>query len=216
DIRNTFSAAISYNVPKPTWGGKAAEAIFGGWGLDGIYRYQSGPPIDVLISEIDPVLGQISVRPARVPGQPLWIPDPTQPNGEALNPAAFILQPNGVSDNALRNSIQSPYGISQADLAARRSFHITERLVLQLRAEYFNIFNHPMFGSPSPFWGFCSGNTPASCEGTNGFVFPTFGKVNFTLNHVVSGGGQVGGTGQNAQYAPGGARSGQFSLKLIF
>jgi Carboxypeptidase regulatory-like domain/TonB dependent receptor len=213
DIRHSFSAAISYDIPRPTWSGKAGEAIFRGWGVDGIYRLQSGPPLDVIVFAVDPGFGSVTLRPARVLPQPVWIPDPTQPAGKALNPAAFTLGPNGVSDDALRNSIQSPYGISQADLALRRSFHITERLQLQLRAEYFNIFNHPMFEIYFPYWGFCSGNTPASCAGGSN---PYFGKVGATLNQFVSGSGVGTGTGQNAQYAVGGPRSGQFALKLIF
>ena len=118
----------------------------------------------------------MEVRPV-LTGQPIWIPDSTQPAGKALNPAAFMLSANGASNNALRNSIRSPYNISQADLALRRRFNLSERVKLDVRAEYFNIFNHPMFGgvnAPWTSWGNCTGNTPASCvAGSN------FGKALF-------------------------------------
>ena len=57
DYHQHFSAAVSYNVPKPAWGGRVGNEVFNGWALDGIYRYQSAPPLDVTISETDPVLG---------------------------------------------------------------------------------------------------------------------------------------------------------------
>jgi hypothetical protein len=214
DIRNSASAAVSYDIPAPGWG-KAGHAVFGGWATDGIFRASSGPPIDVQMGSYNSVVTYDYVRPALVPGQPTWIPDPTQPAGKALNPDAFTLPPNGASNDALRNTIRSPYGIDQMDLAVRRRFSITERVKLDFRAEYFNLFNHPMFGgqyAPYAFWGFCYSQP---CTGQQ---FSQFGKVwpsaGATLNLGLGGGGLSGG--QSAQYAVGGARSGQVTLKLTF
>jgi hypothetical protein len=181
--------------------------------LDGIYRFQSAPPIDVRIDEEDPVLGFEVARPV-LTGQPIWIPDATQPAGKALNPAAFTLSANGASNDRLRNTIRSPYNISQADLALRRRFNLTERVKLDVRAEYFNIFNHPMFGGfdvPSPTWGSCSGNTPASCAGREA---PAFGKL--SSGQTLNAGTGAGSGFQNPLYAVGGPRSAQFTLKLSF
>jgi hypothetical protein len=211
DYHQRFSAAVSYNVSKPAWGGRVGQEAFNGWALDGIYRYQSVPPLDVTISEENPVLGFMEVRPV-LTGQPIWIPDATQPAGKALNPAAFMLSANGASNNALRNTIRSPYNISQADLALRRRFNFTEHVKLDARAEYFNIFNHPMFGgvnAPWTSWGSCTGNTPASCV-----AGPDFGKL-FSGQTLNAGDGPGSGS-QNPLYAVGGPRSAQFTLKLMF
>jgi len=211
DYHNRFSAAISYNVPKTAWGGKAGKEVFNGWALDGIYRFQSVPPLDVTMTEVIPGLGYVTVRPV-LTGQPIWIPDAGQPAGKTLNPAAFTLSANGASNDALRNGIRSLYNISQADLALRRRFNLTERVKLDARAEYFNIFNHPMFGSPATWWGECFGTTPASCTYQNS----SFGSFyNSTLNQALGGGAQGNG-GQSAQYAVGGPRSAQFTLKITF
>jgi len=137
-----------------------------------------------------------------VPGQPFWIPDPTQPAGRALNPAAFSTPADGVQGNYPRNSLRSPYSINQTDLALRRRFNLTERIKLDVRAEYFNVFNHPMFGAP----GFNQPNT--------GFGISGFGKVDTTTNQALGGGGAAGG--QSFLYAPGGPRSAQFTVKLSF
>jgi hypothetical protein len=83
-----------------------------------------------------------------VPRQPFWISDLTQPSGKALNPAAFSSPPVGQPGDSPRNGLRSPYSIDQTDLALRRRFSPTERVQLHVRAEYFNAFNHPMFGIP--------------------------------------------------------------------
>jgi hypothetical protein len=214
DVHHNFSAALSYDIPTPAWGGAAGKAILGGWAVDGVYKLQSGGPLDVIMFGVSPALGgqTVIIRPAPVPGQPIWIPDSTQPGGTALNPAAFTLAPGGGSDEAARNAIRSPYGISQGDFAVRRRFNLTERVKLDLRVEYFNIFNHPMFAGPSTFWGFCSDTTASSCSPSS-----SFGKEfgNFSQG---GGGGPTLNTilGQSAQYAPGGPRSGQFTAKVSF
>ncbi len=75
---------------------------------------------------------------------------------------------------------------------------------LDLRAEYFNVFNHPNFDRPFNLWRATYGQ------------FDDFGKVTpgYTLNVGLGGGGNQGG--QAATYAPGGPRSAQFTLRLNF
>jgi hypothetical protein len=55
--------------------------------------------------------------------------------------------PRAGQENLPRNGLRSPYSLDQTDLAVRRRFNLTEHLDLNLRAEYFNVFNHPMFGA---------------------------------------------------------------------
>ncbi len=76
-------------------------------------------------------------------------------------------------------------------MAIRRDFPIHEGVRLQFRAEAFNIFNHPNFGSINPNFG-------------NKF----FGQATATLANSL---GVL-----NPLYQTGGARSMQFALKLLF
>ena len=77
------------------------------------------------------------------------------------------------------------------NLAVRREFPIHERLKLQFRAEAFNIFNHPNFGSIDAEFG-----------------SSTFGQATATLANSLGI--------QNPLYQTGGPRSMQFALKLVF
>jgi hypothetical protein len=121
-----------------------------------------------------------------------------------LNPFSF--PPAGQVGDSPRNGLHSPYSIDQTDVALRRRFDLTERVKLDVRAEYFNVFNHPMFGLPGSN---CAPNDQWAYGG--GLMNPNFGKVCSTANVDASGSG-----GQSALYAPGGPRSAQFTVKLLF
>jgi hypothetical protein len=202
DIRNSIAGAVSYELPASAWG-RISNAILRGWAVDGLVRVSSAPPINITELVISPTVGAYRTQAQVVPGQPFWIPDSTQPSGTALNPAAFTSPPAGQVGDFPRNSLRSPYSIDQTDLAVRRRFKLTERFNLSVRAEYFNVFNHPMFGAPG------------SPEPGNIFD-TTFGKIGpgSTTNLLLGGGAALGG--QSPLYALGGPRSAQFTIKLQF
>jgi len=116
------------------------------------------------------------------------------PGGRAINPDAFSEPPSGAFGDAPRNFVRG-FGAWQMDLSLRRDFPIYEGLKLQFRAEAFNIFNHPNFGTINSFY----------CAPAPGC---TFGQATQTLNASL-------GT-LSPQYQNGGPRSVQFALKLIF
>jgi len=202
DIRNSVAGAVSYELPAPAWG-RTSSAILRGWAIDGLVRISSAPPINITVAAVSPTVGAYRTQAQIVPGQPFWIPDPTQPSGTALNPAAFTTPAAGQVGDFPRNSLRSPYSIDQTDLAVRRRFKLTDRLNLSVRAEYFNVFNHPMFGAPGS-------DEPGSIFDT------TFGKIGpgSTTNLLLGGGAALGG--QSPLYALGGPRSAQFTIKLQF
>jgi hypothetical protein len=209
DIRNTFSGAVSYETPAPPWGG-IRNAILRGWAIDGLLRITSQPPINVFVSVVSPALGLYHPQAEVVPGQPYWIPDPTQPNGRALNPNAFTTPAVGATGNFPRNGLRGGYSIDQTDLAVRRRFNLTERVNLDIRAEYFNVFNHPMFGAPG------SENAPYTYWGYGPTATAGFGQVTpgYTTNFALGPGGSEGG--QNPLYSVGDPRSGQLTIKITF
>jgi hypothetical protein len=211
DIRQSVAGAVSYEVPAPSWG-RASNAILKGWAVDGLVRVMSAPPINITVVSSSSVFGPFITQAEIVPGQPYWIADPTQPSGRALNPAAFMSPAGGQTGDFPRNGLRSPYSVNQTDLALRRRFDLTERVKLDVRAEYFNVFNHPMFGLPGSQ---CAPDSVWTYSGKT--ADPAFGKVcpGTSTTNIEAGGGS-GGNGQSALYAPGGPRSGQFTLKVIF
>ena len=97
----------------------------------------------------------------------------------------------------LGRNVLNGFGATEVDLTLRRQFKLYERLSLQARADFFNLFNHPNFGPP-----------------VNYMTSPLFGQATQMLGASFGAGGQTGGL--NPLYQIGGPRSAQLALKLLF
>ena len=120
---------------KSSW----ANALAGGWVVNGIYTYQSG----ALLS-----WGNVIYT-----GGPLNF-NPRQVNGAAFDTTQF----NTVSAQQLSNNVRTfqtyfnnlradPVNVMDASLL--KEFHISERRYFQVRFETFNTLNRPGFGAPT-------------------------------------------------------------------
>jgi hypothetical protein len=108
---------------------------------------------------------------------------------------------SAVRQGTLGRNVLRGFPVYQVDLALRRQLNLTEKVNLQLRAEAFNIFNHPNFGDPV-----------GDLLGVLGLG--PFGQSNSMLGRSLGSGGVNGGF--NPLYQVGGPRSLQFSFKLGF
>jgi hypothetical protein len=69
-----------------------------------------------------------------------------------FNTAAFVIPPFGSFGNSGRNILDGP-GYQNLNFSLVKNTAIKENINLQLRAEFFNLFNHPNFGLPDNFLG---------------------------------------------------------------
>lgn len=199
DIRHSFTAALVYDLPAaPTC--DVIRNIFGGWSLASLLMIRSAPPVNIVGAQIPAGVAVFMPRPDVVPGVPFELFGPQYPGGKALNPAAFVPAPPDQQGNLGRNVLRG-FGAWQVDLGVQRQFRLTEKLALRFRTEFFNIFNHPNFGSPNN--NLTSGAIPN----------PLFGQSPQTLATSLAGGNNAG---FNPLYQVGGPRSIQLSLKLQF
>jgi hypothetical protein len=111
--------------------------------------------------------------------------------GRRINRAAFNFPPDGQQGTLGRNALRG-FSVSQVDVALARQFRLMERWKLQLRAEAFNVFNHPNFAGL-----------------VTRINFPTFGLSTSMLNKSLGF-----DAGLNPLYQIGGPRSIQLALKL--
>ncbi len=191
DVRHQLSAAITYELQVQK-GTKIVQMLSRGWGVDVLARVQSPRPVSPSIGNLNvPETGGFySRRPDYVPGQSLYVDDPSAPGGRRFNAAAFTTPAPNTQGDFMRNGLRG-FWASQVDLAIRREFHLSGPIRLQIKAELFNVFNHPNFAGPD-------GSVTSSL----------FGRPTAMLNRGLGG--------LNALYQMGGPRSGEFVAKILF
>jgi hypothetical protein len=211
DIHDTFTNAITYELPKVTHGNGALQYIANGWAVDSLFRSNTAAPLTVYTGAFS--FGLVynetasNQRPNVVPGQPFYIPSSTAAGGRVLNPAAFSIPADTFTQGDLgRNTIRG-FDVWQEDVALRREFPIHGDIKLLFRAEAFNVFNHPLFGDVGV-------NDGRNILTSYGAVNPYFGISSETLASSLGGGGADGGF--SSLYQIGAPRSLQFALKLQF
>jgi len=206
DIRNTFTNAISYELPGTRNGNSLVRYITNGWAADSLFRSNTAAPFTVTTGIFSYGLiwntTAINQRPNVVANQPFWISDPTVAGGKRLNPAAFVAPASDFSQGNLARNALRGFGVWQEDIALRREFPIHEGINLLFRAEAFNLFNHPLFGDVGVN------------DGRNILNSPNFGISSQTLASSLGGGGADGGF--SSLYQIGAPRSMQFAMKLRF
>jgi hypothetical protein len=209
DVRHTFNATVTYNIPRPSTG-SLGKALLGNWSLDGIFIARSATPVDVFVRRSFG-FDFVDLRPDLVPGIDVYLDDPTAPGGRRLNNTPAPGNPSQVGpfmvptenrQGSLGRNVLRGFPIYQLDFALRRQFSLTEKLNLQLRAEFFNIFNHPNFADPNGSLGFGAPNNPQ------------FGLSERMFGSSLGTGGTGGGF--NSLYQIGGPRSIQLCLRLQF
>jgi len=131
-------------------GGGLVSSLVGGWELSGIITLQDGFPFSVLSNQDFSNTGAFAPRPDRIcnGAGPQTVAEWFNVNCFSTDALAQALA-NGTPrfGNARRNILIGP-GMQQWDVSLIKRNPIGEKMNLEFRAEFFNIFNHPNFGAP--------------------------------------------------------------------
>ena len=156
DIRHRIAFSAVWTEPFFKGRRDALAQTAGGWVISPIFTARTGVPFNIADSTNSLNAGTGTGIPRYTPSAP--IPSFSVGNGVSAGPNDFTLLtlPTansfvgdlGVSDFGpypasmiRRNSFRGP-GAWDFDLAASKSFKITERVGIEFRAEAFNLFNH--------------------------------------------------------------------------
>src|SRR5262245_16928476 len=161
---STFDArhrlVLSYIWELPVGKGKhflsnvrgVADKLLSGWQINGITTFQSGQPRSVGHGGLGPIAGSfVNARADRLgPGNCSSCRENIRdtPNlGPYFRLEDFRIPQARTFGTAGRNILIAP-GINNWDFSVFKNTSVGERLNVQFRAEFFNLFNHAQFGPP--------------------------------------------------------------------
>ena len=142
--------------------------LAGGWQMNGILSRTSGTPFTVGTSgtsvnapgntqTADQILSTVAIMGGHGVGQPYFDPN-------AFAPVTAVR-----FGSSGRNLLRGP-GVFNLDGSLFRTFKMTERFALQIRAEVFGATNTPQFGNPGATASSLTRNADGTIRTLNGFT----------------------------------------------
>lgn len=152
DTRNHYAATAIYALPFKR------NRFVDGYQFSSIVQYQTGNPVNLTTTStytgvsglIRPnLVGPIVVNKIQVAGATnVSFIQSAACTATVLPPNCSFQTPVNSLGNIARGTIFGP-GFADFDLSAEKNTKLTERVVLKLRVDAFDILNHPNFGQPA-------------------------------------------------------------------
>lgn len=158
DVRQVMNVSYLWELPKVKALGFFGTQILSGWQINGLTRFQSGSPVNMMAGQDVNLNGINNDRP-NVNGPVAIAGSFDQRIARYFDTSMFSMPVAGSLGSAGKNFIYGP-GSQRWDLAVLRIFAITERHKVQLRGEAFNLPNRVNLGNP-----------------TNTFTSSNFGRI---------------------------------------
>ena len=154
NVPQRFVANYVYRLPFGTTGRfishvSVLSRAISGWELSGVTEFQVGLPIAVTQSNATGSFTN-SQRPNQI--APAQLPRSQETLTEWFNTSAFTVAAPYTSGNSPRFAFYGP-GIENFDTSLNRNIQVREWLRMQIRAEFYNVMNHPNFSNPNAVLG---------------------------------------------------------------
>jgi hypothetical protein len=187
DYPHIWVSAITYTTPRVSEN-KLIRNVLSNWTWGATLRYASGGLIAAPQSQVSKwstYTFESGTPMMRAPGVPLYLTDincrcidPNNINQRILNPAAWIdVAPGTISPGSgYYNDYRGPHQVNE-NMNVGRTFRLRERMTLNVRAEFFNVFNRVALGNPSSGNPTTSTTVNSATGAINGFGYYNIGST---------------------------------------
>jgi TonB dependent receptor len=146
DIPHLLVVSGVWSIPGRT-GHRSIDIWLANWNLSGITNFRSGLPFMVFLTTDNENIGTVSGRSVEFPD---LVGDPHDVQRSVrkwFNTAAFAVPARYTIGNAGRNILRTDTLIS-TDISLSKVWPVMEKRSVELRGDFFNVFNHANFGYP--------------------------------------------------------------------
>jgi hypothetical protein len=158
DIRHRVVFSTIYELPvgrgrRLAINNKPLDFVAGGWSVGSVATARTGTPLSPVVANNTTNSFSDGERPNVVGNWQLAANRTTsQQISEWFNTAAFAAPAPYVFGDAGRTFGEGPHMVS-VDASLLKDFKVTERIVVEFRAEALNVLNHPNFANPNTTFG---------------------------------------------------------------
>lgn len=147
DIHRAHRFVLSWvwDLPTTNSANAVVRQIVNGWQWSGLGQFQTGQPYTITSGQDNSRDGIGNDRAIHTGAD--IAPAAGADKRVAFNPAAFAVNPSNTYGTVGAGAFTGPH-IYSYDMGIFKNFRITERVNLQFRSEYFNIFNQVNFRNP--------------------------------------------------------------------
>jgi Carboxypeptidase regulatory-like domain len=159
DVTHNFVISYIWALPFDRLFRGAPKRLSQGWTFNGITRFAGGLPVPLSESDDQSLTGSPNTDVPELVGRVTKV-NPRTVNANCTStdgtgcfflPGAFAQGPLGQFGNASRQFFHGP-GFNNTDFGLSKRTGIAESMAFEIRAEFFNIFNHTQFNNPVGNW----------------------------------------------------------------
>lgn len=176
DIRHVLAFSNVWAIPGKT-NHRFLDAVVAGWTVSNVLSIRSGLPFSVYLGNDNENIGTVGGRFVQYPD---LVGDPNaidRSPAQWFNRAAFAVPPLYSVGTAGRNILRTGSFVND-DFSLAKSWPFMERRSIELRGEFFNVFNHANFGYAGQTVGTAQFGTVSSTL-NGGRTIQLVGKIHF-------------------------------------
>jgi hypothetical protein len=148
DLTHNFVFSYSYELPFAKSAHGVKGKLLAGWTISGITRFATGFPVTLNESDDASLCGCNGADVPNYNGQSIHFLSPRATGNLLFDPSPFSPETIGIPGTANRRFFHGP-GFNNWDMAVHKNTRFGEKVAMEFRAEFFNVFNHAQFTNPS-------------------------------------------------------------------